>query len=262
MAHFQSPINNYILISFLVISMSMADAAAPCEEPSHPLHVALPQQLAPLRRWIKDHKQHSKYRDDEYLNEQLLDASNEGYIADAKNDGHEKYILATVSEGTLRDRPEFEIFEKAGSGFHHLDNDFLSSDDASILERRCGKIIITSWHGTHARLWEKGEEHKICDQRWINFHREKALTFFKKKQFTAFSNHLGSLEDFCRKEIPTDTRFWIKNDIALGLQKQQKTESCLLVINQLKADPDFLRASDALKKAVASNERLCKAGKP
>lgn len=198
------------------------------------------------------------------------------YQADIKNDGKLKYIFVFVDNSGSMGAENVLILQKNGEHLDYLgdiprpadnthDGPFYfyryanntSSDE--FLTQMCGNTYMVFDLGGNrdAYLWKNGKTQSACDDNWLNFERDSFQTLYKNHLYQKAYDQLNFYSKRCNASINPQTAMWIKNDLALAIQKTGDTKESLNILNSIENDPNYSSASTALKKAVAFNKNKC-----
>ncbi len=96
-----------------------------------------------------------------------------------------------------------------------------------------------------------------CDSKRENNERDNFRALYKNARYLEAYNQLYFYVNGCKNSIPAPTLFWMQNDLALAMQKAGNPKECLNILSAIETNPDFSKASQALKSAVAFNKKNC-----
>lgn len=223
------------------------------------------QELAPI---IKQIKKQFNVDQEEYHEYRYLDSIN-GYILDINNDGKIEYVFEDYqgSGGYLC----LHIFRKEGDLFKSMEYEKCPNFDfdgpfhnpltnSNELFVSVGNIIYICTGGSHrcVQEWNRDTITISCNAFWIGQQRALFNELYKNKLYDAAAEHLNAFEKSCRHKIDPQTDLWMRNDVALALYKDNKPYTALARLQNIKKDTAYAHASEALKKAITTNETLCR----
>lgn len=191
------------------------------------------------------------------------------YQADISNDGKMKDILVFFNGGTLGVVDIFTLEHNnknsknlgpqpfGDMGFQNPGKDFLT--------QMCGNTYMVFYEkgdsgGRYHRtvyIWKNGKTEFACDDNWLNYERDSFQTLYQKQNYEKAYDQLNFYADTCKKFIKPQIALWIKNDLALAIQKTGDMQKSLQILATIEKDPNYSDASPALKKAVAFNKNKC-----
>lgn len=228
------------------------------------------QELAPIVTWAKENQKALEKEDWWPFSCCLEDYS--GYIVDINNDGKQEYVFLRHHGICGYTHFMLLIFVKDELGIHHLEapgycldewEDFTNpiTKESELFVYAQGKIYICCsdmYNETRGiRLWENNNISRVCDKYWIQQQRKIFDHLYQTKQYTKAYNFLNNFEKAYRNDIDPQTDLWIRNDLALAALRSDRPYTSLNIINDIKKNKAFEKASPALAKAIKTNEKLC-----
>jgi hypothetical protein len=200
-------------------------------------------------------------------------------IADIDNDGVDEYVV-TSSQGS-GGYLGLDVFRPAGDGWRREENlpfgdelqlahDYFDpiTGQRQVLVRFCGKTYVTLLGGPapnysrDAWIWERGKAHPVCDAPWLAEQRREFQRLFDHQLYDEAHGFLAGLEATCRAQAAPATWLWMESDLALAAYHAGTYAECLGHIAAARGSTRFSGASEELRRALDTNERLCRAAPP
>lgn len=244
-----------------------------CKESPATISLASEQDISAFKDWLKTDSSDA-------ANLNFRNSAPEYYVVDANNDGKKEIVAATHqgSGGYLN----LDIFSETPSGFQPITDSLPTpqgnpdlwiqhefydpiSGKNSVFASVCGKVYLLLNNGTISEpmrqgyLWQNGNISRACDATWLKFDKDLFQKLYDQKRNDAAASILSGNLEFC-SEQPANDRLWRENDLILTTYKRKEFQSCLDLIQTMKAEPAFKSASPEFIKAAAFNESLCLKG--
>jgi hypothetical protein len=110
-------------------------------------------------------------------------------------------------------------------------------------------------------MWKGGTFHRVCDADWLAEQRREFQRLFDLAQYDAAHGFLDGVQASCKSEAAPETWLWMQSDLALAAYHVGTYADCLEHVAAAEKSPHLATAGASLRKAVATNARLCRAAK-
>lgn len=97
----------------------------------------------------------------------------------------------------------------------------------------------------------------ICSDNKVNYQRDIFQLLYKDKRYREAYDQLNFYAEQCKKHLKPQTALWIKNDLALAIQKAGDPQRCLNILNTIENDPAYSSSTESFKKAAKFNKNQC-----
>jgi hypothetical protein len=274
------PMSRRILLSMALVACLAGRAeSAPAAAFSPPARRCQVEVVRPDRgergarfmAWLRAHPEQAP--DSQSFRELLAGpAGAEVLIADIDNDGKDEYVVTTAegSGGFLG----LWVYRPAGHGWttmevpeelHHATHEFVDplSHEATGLVRFCGSTYVALAGGDgpevwrDAYLWKGGAAQRVCGAAWLEEQRRFFRQLFDHKLFDEAYGFLNGAQASCQPPPDPQLWLWMQSDLALTAHRMGIDRSCLAHIAAAQGSAAATNASPALRKALATNGKLC-----
>lgn len=193
------------------------------------------------------------------------------YIVDINNDKKLEYVFITYqgSGGYLypfifvEDVSEIKMVQPPKS--FKLDAIFENpfTDEEELFIELNNNIFVFGrdrydWSTRKIMFWKNDKCIEMVNDFWIQQQRTLFNNLFKVGRYNDAFKLLDTFESSSRKFIDPQVNLWIRNDISLAALRDGSPFTSLNIINSIKKEKAFSKASANLTKSVAFNEKLAK----
>lgn len=114
------------------------------------------------------------------------------------------------------------------------------------------------WSTRKIMFWKNNRCIEMVNDFWIQQQRTLFNNLYKAGRYNEAFKLLDTFESSCRKFIDTQVDLLIRNDISLAALRDGRPFTSLNIINSIKKEKAFSKASANLTKSIACNEELAK----
>jgi hypothetical protein len=264
----------------LALALLLAAAARPATKPCTAEVVRADERATrALVAWLGDHgKEVGWGEDQEYLLEEPAVSGLSVLVVDVDNDGTSEHVLTSHqgSGGFLY----AWVFRTAGTGYSlvktPLDEPLQGGHDyynpqteqSELFVRFCGRTYVrfAVATGPHPApltyVVESGSARHACDTEWLKHERRTFQKLFERGRYDAAHGLLRGVQQSCATAADPELWLWMQSDLALTAHRLKAEATCREYVARAESSAAWTRGSEGVRKALATNGRLCAAARP